>query len=63
MKWPVSVPDRMSASEAVGPGSIPGRATEREMKIRPAGVMDSIADFESAGRGSTPRRGMERVES
>jgi hypothetical protein len=25
--WPVVVPDSMTASEAVGPGSIPGRAT------------------------------------
>ena len=50
---PVSVPDRMSASEAVGPGSIPGRATETEKYF--ASVPDSTADFETARRGSTPR--------
>ncbi len=52
--WPVGVPDSMSASEAVGPGSIPGRATDGKC---PASVMDGMADFESVGRGSIPRRG------
>ena len=31
--WPVSVPDSMSASEAVGPGSTPGRAADHALRV------------------------------
>ncbi len=51
----MSVLDRMTASEAVGPGSIPGRATFNW----PASVPDRTADFDSARRGSTPQQGTE----
>ncbi len=58
MLWPVGVPDRTPASEAVGPGSIPGRATGL---CCPAGVPDRTADYGSARRGSIPRRGAEEI--
>ena len=56
---PVVVPDRMTASEAVGPGSIPGRATG----FRPASVMDGTAIFGTARRSFNSSAGCLKMMS
>ena len=51
---PDGVADGIGLSEGPGPGSTPGRDTQKS----PASVLDSTAVFETARRGSIPRRGI-----